>query len=59
MKLSFKKHLLQKVSINKMVVSHFHDKVLTEQIIREKGSKLLPHVTFQVDVRVSLAKKLE
>lgn len=59
MKLSFKEQLFQKVSFNKMVVSHFHDKVLTEQIIREKGSKLLPHVTFQVDLRVSLAKKLK
>lgn len=34
--LLFKEQLLQQVSINKMVVSHFHDKALTEQIIRER-----------------------
>lgn len=37
--LSFKEQLFQKVSINKMVVSHFHDKVQTEQIIRKKRIK--------------------
>lgn len=57
--LPFKEQLFQRVSINKMAVSDFHDRVLTEQIIREEGSKPLPHVPLQVDVSVALAHKLK